>query len=692
MEGGPFASLSLVAAPRTPAEDSSFRPLTNVGVGILERLGAVFAMDAAQSIPGEQWALNRGSGGQALRARYGSVGRAEIRGGALLSSNAMAPVSGVATATVPYSPSWRMTANGLEVIARMERGNYWTHPLAFGSVSGGAERSWCVGFSQAGGFNTNISADGTTPTLNGDWAASGITFALGTIYWVRFRLVYNPGVSTVVYGSWAPDTRSSSVLPSSWSAETSVSSAAFLPFASTKTLNMLSDHTPVQAPGVLYRAILKDRADGNGATVFDVDFTSVPDLTTSFTCTTGHTVTVGSVSSIDSNDPQLLAPTPEKFVYFPDGPAVNPTNRATSPAVAYNTTGDVEWIVQTKGIDWSSSTRRTIAASWATGFLIDRFNATQLLVGNSNSTNNCYSLPPHGLSGVVDQWFRVRYLKSSGTWAVAKSADGANWTDITAATNTPSPGVNQPNFTTSLEVGGSDDLGAIGGRVPFVEMRNGIGGPALFRYDERDITSWDNPSTWVSSTGETWTIQRATSGRKTAVVARPIWLLGTDDYLNIADNDLLDFAAGQDFSIVWVGRQFPSTADYSVLLGKKQGGGSTPGWYVVSDTQVGGRRYIELGDGVTSVLAQVTGTGAATGALEVLVAVRAGGTLTMYRNGVAGTPVAAALDVSSTGSLNIGASSLPGQYSDQMCLAAAACRRALTTAEIAQIVNAYGGS
>ena len=48
---------------------------------VLEDLGAVFAIDAAQSIPGEQVVLNRGSGGQVLRAGYGSVRRAESRNG-----------------------------------------------------------------------------------------------------------------------------------------------------------------------------------------------------------------------------------------------------------------------------------------------------------------------------------------------------------------------------------------------------------------------------------------------------------------------------------------------------------------------------------------------------------------------------------------------------------------------------------
>ncbi len=81
-----------------------------IGPAVLKDLGAVFALDARNSKVGEQWALNMGSGGQVLRARYGSVGRAEIRNGV----GVLFPNSGTDYVSIPMpSPT------DIEIIVRL---------------------------------------------------------------------------------------------------------------------------------------------------------------------------------------------------------------------------------------------------------------------------------------------------------------------------------------------------------------------------------------------------------------------------------------------------------------------------------------------------------------------------------------------------------------------------------------------
>ena len=88
----------------------------------------------------------------------------------------------------------------------------------------------------------------------------------------------------------------------------------------------------------------------------------------------------------------------------------------------------------------------------------------------------------------------------------------------------------------------------IAGKIHRAQVYDGIDGtlvadfdPSLSRQPHRSL---------VDSVGNVWTINRSTSGRKAALVDQPMFLFGTDDYMEAPDHDDLDFGAGQDFTVV----------------------------------------------------------------------------------------------------------------------------------------------
>jgi hypothetical protein len=389
--------------------------------------------------------------------------------------------------------------------------------------------------------------------------------------------------------------------------------------------------------------------------------------------------TYGSTGGVDTNDPLFLPHTGENYVYFPGVT----DNYVRTSFVAYNQTGDVEIVVQTKGINWSDATRQTIFGSWSPGFLIDKFNATSIIYGTSNSATNCYTILPHGLTGVVDQWFKMVYVKSTGTILGYKSVDGVSWTDISSSTNTPSPGVDFPNGTSFTRVG--DGIGPLVGRVPFAQMKSGIGGTPFLTYREAGYVTSSSQTGWTGEDGNTWGVIRSTTGRKLAIVTRPIWLFGTDDYLQIPDNALLDFGLADSATLLVVARKWGGATTAQYLMLKSAG---VAGYEF--RTTVGNETLVGFTDGVN--YPNVFQVSAASGTLQVSVATKDGSASDRLGMSLNGAAPSFATDTNTgtnanTTPLRIGDVSLSP---DMELLALAVFRRTLTTADSAAINQFYG--
>lgn len=243
--------------------------------------------------------------------------------------------------------------------------------------------------------------------------------------------------------------------------------------------------------------------------------------------------------------------------------------------------------------------------------------------------------------------------------------------------------------------GGADTTGAVTGGAAFTFSATGSW-TTVRLLNASSATVAQFTVTAADMTGMTdaysvaWTVNRSTAGKKTATVTRSILLFGTDDYLEVADNDLLDFGASDSFTVVAVLRQWATPTSFGRLIDKKNGGGAALGWQLANNgTAIQPGLYI--GD-TTNQTAQVGSTSTA-GQLRVFggqvdrSAQRIYGINNTLSAGVSTTSVGA---LTNTLPMRIGVNATTATNNQDFELVAAAVwRRALNANEIATIVARY---
>lgn len=409
----------------------------------------------------------------------------------------------------------------------------------------------------------------------------------------------------------------------------------------------------------------------------------------------------GSSVAPNTNEPLLLGHTGENYLYLP---GVGGNYASTPDAAALDITGDIDIRVRVALDDWTPSADSVLVGkffsaqiSYAVLIATDGKPYWAWSTDGSTSSVTASTIAPPFVNGVA-YWVRVAVdVNISGTdrsvsfyYAADSATEPSSWTlhqTITLA------------GTTSLYSGTADlHVGAIlsGGsaNVAAAKFYRAVIYSDLTettKVFDADFTSGitsgaQTTFTESSANAATVTINRSTAGRKSCAVVRPVWLLGTDDYFEVADNALLNFGASDSFTVVAVVRQW-GTPSFAALASKKAGGGTSAGYWLVADSGSGGRRYLEMGNGATDGFAVVTSQ--PFGTLDVVAGVRASGTATAYNDGVAGTGVATALDLNTSNSFRVGAGG-GGNYADAELLAVAVFRRALSASELATIATYYG--
>jgi hypothetical protein len=193
-----------------------------------------------------------------------------------------------------------------------------------------------------------------------------------------------------------------------------------------------------------------------------------------------------------------------------------------------------------------------------------------------------------------------------------------------------------------------------------------------------------------------WTINRATSGRKSALVARPVWLFGPDDYMEVADNALINFNATDSFTIVLLMRHWGNLEAFGGALAK--GGNTTVSdrGYLIEFQGSGSAKTYMNAAGDTNATDNGVGGTYTYGALTVHAHMRdiSSGFIRRYYNNVttqqsdAGTGT-----LTNTLALRVGSRTdgVGTAFSaDMELLAVAIFRRALSATEIASINTYYG--
>ena len=406
----------------------------------------------------------------------------------------------------------------------------------------------------------------------------------------------------------------------------------------------------------------------------------------------------GSTTGADSNDALFLDWTGENYVYLP-GVAGN--FLSVPDEAALDITGDIDIRAYVALDDWTPALKIIFVSKYATAANLSyAFNvaATGELEyrWSADGTNAVATLSSSVVTGFADgssNYVRVTHDVNNGASGndvkFFTSTDGVTWTQL-GITRTTAGVTSIFSGTSPLQMANPNYGTALTGKVYRAQILNGIDGTKVLDVDTSVITSGAATS-FTALTGQTVTIERSTAGRKAVAVVSPVWLFGTDDYMEVADNDLIDFGAADSFTVLAVIRQWATPASNGTLVQK------------ASATNTNG--YVLRQDGTTFQVVSTTHDGTNT-ASEFSAAASAGllaswsftvnratQLMTVFLNGAAAPSPASTSSVGSLVNsevLRIGRRAGAGtNYQDFELLAVAVFRRALTAGEITTITNYY---
>jgi hypothetical protein len=431
------------------------------------------------------------------------------------------------------------------------------------------------------------SEDGTTS--KGESASTATGLSDGEKQWIRVTLDVDDGAgdaTVTFYLGGSADTPSWSQLGTPVKVGSTTSIAA-----ETATLEVGSYNNGVThvAAGKFYRAIVKDGIDGT--TVFDADFTAEATGTTSFTESSSNAamVTVNQ-SGADTNDPLFLSPDGyvsysepgTQYLYLPGSTG----NYASTPdAAPLHITGDIDIAVRVALDQWPPPSFSTVISRYKTAGGSDLSWRMSVQAGTNklsfiwsyDGTNTSSGLSTAGVSASDGDvlWIRATLDvdNDSGGYDLkfytGGSGDTPSWSQLgNTVTGGATTVINAG--TVDLQLGGYNS----GATAPAVGkyfnaiVKDGIDGTTVFDADFTDRSNVVEPFatfTEDSSNAATVTINRSSSGRKSSVVDYPLFLLGTDDYFEIADHADLNFGANDSFTLMVLMRDYGAVAYHAYI-------------------------------------------------------------------------------------------------------------------------------
>lgn len=416
---------------------------------------------------------------------------------------------------------------------------------------------------------------------------------------------------------------------------------------------------------------------------------------------------LGSAAVANSNDPRYLAPEDQGYVYLP-GVASN--YLSVPDEAALDITGDLDLRVRVAADTLTSATNRVLIAKWGTTGN-QRSYMLQLLIGGGlslfwNPDGTLASNVAVGSTAVIPfgdgeaGWIRATLDVDNGAGGrritFYTSTDGVTWSqlgDVITQVGTTSIFSGTALCEVGSNTSGVNNL--FTGKVYRAQVLSGIDGTTVLDIDCDAITS-GSATSFTALTNQTVTVNRSTSGRKSAAVpsrhkgGKPVMLLGSDDFLEVQDNwqhGLLNFNKGQSFTVVCVTRQWDNQPANARVLSKGYFG---IGGYGVITTTTTNNFYAF--DPVTNQNA--ASSTRANGAVAVSTGIynRVTQNIVAYVGATAGTPASLTNDAPSNAlPMTIGRESSAANYNDMEFYAAAVFRRVLTPAEITLLSNYFTG-
>ena len=244
-------------------------------------------------------------------------------------------------------------------------------------------------------------------------------------------------------------------------------------------------------------------------------------------------VTNGSSTSSDSNDARYLDWDGINYVYLPgtSGDFLSVPN-ATPLQITGNI--DLRWYgtLDSVSITQPLINRANSGSTRSYRFEVNNTGTLQLNWSadgpNAVAANSTVAIT--AVNTLI--WLRAT-LSVASNYEVKffTSTDGITWTQLgSTVTGTGSTSIFAGN--SDVWIGRNVNLAALSGKTYRAQILNGIDGIPVLDVDTSVIASGAATS-FTALTGQTVTVNRSTSGRKTVCVVNPVWLFGTDDYMEV---------------------------------------------------------------------------------------------------------------------------------------------------------------
>jgi hypothetical protein len=404
----------------------------------------------------------------------------------------------------------------------------------------------------------------------------------------------------------------------------------------------------------------------------------------------------GSTTGADSNDAKFLDRSDVNYVYLP-GVAGN--YLSVPDEAALDITGDIDIRVQVAMDDWTPAATSTFISkrlstgdqrSFSMGINTTGILNFQWSIDGTAPLNARSATVTTGISDGQTKWVRATLDVDNGSSGndvkFFLSDDGATWTQL--GTTVTTAGVTSIHSGTAPVTLGTTQpsIDMLAGKVYRAQIYSDLTETNKVLDVDTSVITTGAATTFTALTGQTVTISRSTAGRKTVAVVSPVWLFGTDDFMQVADDDLIDFGAAESFTVLAVVRQWATTANMRVVWKGLNLSGAR--WGINSNAAT---QNLVLNDGTNS--ANTAGVSAPYGTLCTIAGkvdrVSALSTTTVNSTVSAGTSTASLGSVANASNMRVGVSSDFSNPSDMELLAVAVFRRALTATEITAITTYY---
>jgi hypothetical protein len=431
----------------------------------------------------------------------------------------------------------------------------------------------------------------------------------------------------------------------------------------------------------------------------------------------GHAAQLGSSSGADTNDPLYLEPDGytdyanpgTQYLYL----ASSDQDYVSIPHSAANDlTGDLTLVARVARADWVNASNQYFfnkaantgsQLSWALG--VQANTGYLRFIWTYAGNNTIRALNSSAAPTVADGewlWVKMQFDADTGggnataTFFTGGSGTSPSWVQLGTVQSFGSA-TNIKSVATTVNAGFFSGTTSFAYKVSHLRLYSDATESTLVHgvdfTDRTNVTAASSTFTEDSSNAATVTINRSTTGHKSTVVDYPQFLLGTDDYLEVADHADLNFATTDSLTAMVLGRAYHGS-QAGQWCDKLAAAEDEPGYRIRNQGSTLEVRSL-VHDG-TNIPVASNGTMTA-GELAALALVRdaTADTVAGYKNAVLGESVTDTTTgtQSNTAPLRFGATAFttPSNVLDGVIYGMAVWRSALSTADLATAADELMG-